>query len=174
MGTAKCNIRAKAELGDAVKPDLGCRLMTGHDSIGWRRHSRASMAPSERSMGETYMNIQIPPPPRGTLENLVCHGRWLKQPKERGVETCTEMYNKRQIPMTISTWWPASFGSADRGLSRADAIFSAEDEIAGIWPTFFFSFPYLGGGMHGVSFRCTPGRRQVIRTGVAGRRLIEA
>ena len=26
----------QVELGDAVKPDLGCRLMTGHDSIGWR------------------------------------------------------------------------------------------------------------------------------------------
>jgi hypothetical protein len=83
------------------------------------------------------MNIQIPPPPRGTLENFVCHGRWLKQPKERGVESCTEMYNKRQIPTTISTCSPASFGSADRGLSRADAIFSAEDEMAGVWPTFF-------------------------------------
>ena len=57
VGTAKCNIRAQVELGDAVKPDLGCRLMTGHQSIGWRRHNRAL---TEGPSGETYMNIQMP------------------------------------------------------------------------------------------------------------------
>ena len=40
------------ELGDAVKPDLRCRLMTGHDSIGQRRHSRVSTLASERSRTE--------------------------------------------------------------------------------------------------------------------------
>jgi hypothetical protein len=52
VGTGKCNIRARVELGDAVKPDLCCRLMTGHDLIGRRRHSRVSTATSERSRAE--------------------------------------------------------------------------------------------------------------------------
>jgi hypothetical protein len=52
VGTAKCNIRAQEEVGDAVKPDLRRRLMTGHDSIGQRRHSRVSMVLPERSRAE--------------------------------------------------------------------------------------------------------------------------
>jgi hypothetical protein len=63
VGAAECNMRARVEAGDAVKPDLCCRLMTGHDSIGQRRHSRVSTLPSERSRGEdvhTYMSIQMP------------------------------------------------------------------------------------------------------------------
>jgi hypothetical protein len=60
VGAAECNMRARVEAGDAVKPDLCCRLMTGHDSIGQRRHSRVSMLPSERSRGKTYMSIQMP------------------------------------------------------------------------------------------------------------------
>ena len=55
--TVKCNIRVRVETGDAVKPDLCCRLMTGHDSIGQRDHSRVSKVPSERSKRKTYMNI---------------------------------------------------------------------------------------------------------------------
>ena len=53
VGTTKCNIRARVELEDAVKPDLCCRLMTGHDLIGQRRHSRVSTVPPERSAAGT-------------------------------------------------------------------------------------------------------------------------
>lgn len=49
---AKCSKLARVEVRNAVKPDMCRVLMTGHDSIGRRRHSRVLSAPSERSMAE--------------------------------------------------------------------------------------------------------------------------
>lgn len=89
----KCNIRARVELGDAVKPDLCCRLMTGHDLIGRRRHSRVSVVPPERSRAE---NVHEHTDARSALERGGDFWRSWESSEKRG------RTGKSHIPSAMS------------------------------------------------------------------------